>query len=153
MAGKRILVPFNFTDYDEKALHHVIRNYAGERRSKVTLFHVYAPLPDINGYNPALGRLKATMASIWKEHREKEIELQRVRQDLIDNGFLEEQLDYVYKAKTKGIGGEIVDKVYQGDYDTVILSRKPGGMTRTFFRNIHDEVLSKLKNKEICIIT
>ena len=40
MAGKRILVPFNFTAYDERALHYVIRTFAGEKAVHVTLLHV-----------------------------------------------------------------------------------------------------------------
>jgi len=153
MAGRNILVPFNFTDQDEKVLHYVIRNFAGQKWVNVTLFHVYTPLPEIDGYNPALGRLKSTMAVLSKEHREKEAALRKTRQDLLDNGFLDAQLNYTFKARAKSIGVEIVNMVRKGSYDTVVLSRKRGKITRTFTRNVHDKLLSTLEDMEIVIIT
>ena len=88
MAGTWILVPYNFTDYDEKALHYVIRTFADQKAVHVSLLHAYTPLPELDGYSHAsLGRLKTTMASMWTEIREKEKELKRVREDLVANGF------------------------------------------------------------------
>ena len=153
MAETKILVPFNFTDYDEKVLHHVIRNFADQKWVKITLFHVYTPLPEINGYNPALGRLKSTIASFSKEIREKEAELKKIREDLLDNGFTKDQMGYVFKSRVKGIGGEIVDMARRGSYDTVILSHKPGKITRAFTRKVHDKILSDLKDTTVSIIT
>lgn len=154
MAGKRILVPFNFTDYDEKALHFVIRTYAGQKWVKVALFHVYTPPPALDGYsNPAVGRLKGTMASMWTEVREKEQVLKKVKSDLMENGFADDQVEYVFRPKAKSIGGEIVDMAQSGTYDTIVLARKPGKATRAFTRNVHDALLSSLKNTEIIIIT
>ena len=153
MAGKRILVPFNFTDYDEKSLHYVIRNFAGQKWTHVTLFHVYTPLPEIDGYaNPTLGKLKSTMASMSKDLREGEKELKKTRDDLLENGFSEDQVDYVFKARSKGIGDEIVGMARSGSYDTIVLSNKPGKATRLFTRSIHDKILTDLRDMEICII-
>lgn len=70
MAGKWILVPYNFTDYDERALHYVIRTFADQKVVHVSLLHAYTPLPELDGYSHAsLGRLKTTMASMWTEIR------------------------------------------------------------------------------------
>lgn len=154
MAGKRILVPFNFTDYDERALHYVIRTFAGEKAVHVTLLHVYAPLPELDGYsNPVFGRLKNTMASMWKEVREKEQDLKRVKEDLLENGFHEDQIAYVFKPRAKSIGREIVEMARSGKYDAVVITQKPGKATRAFTRKAHDALLSELKDKEIVIIT
>lgn len=154
MAGKKILVPFNFTDYDEKALHYIIRNFAGDKWVHVTLFHVYTPLPEIDTYsNPTLGRLKSTMASFSKDLREREANLKSTREDLLDNGFADDQLDCIFRARTKSIGEEIVKMARSGAYDTVVLNRKPGKITRVFTRNVHDKVLSCLKDMIISIIT
>ena len=155
MAGKKVLVPFNFTDYDEKALHYVIRSFADQKWVTVTLFHAYTPLPELDGYsNPGLGRLKATMASLWKEHREREVSLKKAIEDLQDNGFSSHQLDYVFKARVKDIGGEIVDLAQKEGYDTVVLSHRQGNIIRrSFTRSVHDKVLSTLKNRTISIIT
>jgi pentose-5-phosphate-3-epimerase len=154
MAGSKILVPFNFTNWDEKALHHVARNYAGVPRIKVTLFHVYMPPPDIDTYsNPALQRLKSTMASFSEEARKKERDLKRIIQDLHQTGFLENQLDYVIKPRQKSLGAEIVEMVLNESYDTIVMSREPGKVTRAFTRSVHDKLLSSLKGVTISIIT
>lgn len=154
MVGKRILVPFNFTDYDERALHYVIRTFADQERVFITLLHVYTPLPELDGYSsPSLGRLKTTIASMWQEVREKERDLKRVKEDLLENGFHENQIDYQSKPGTKNIGAEIVEAARNGNYDIVIISQKPGKASRAFRRKVHDALLSELVNTEIVIIT
>jgi len=154
MAGSKVLVPFNFTDYDEKVLHHVVRNYAGVPRIIVTLFHVYTPMPDIDTYaHPSLGRLKGTIASLSQEARKKENDLKQIIEDLGQSGFLEGQLNYVIRPRQKSVGAEIVEMVLNESYDTIVLSRKPGKMTYGFSRNVHDKLLSSLKDVTISIIT
>jgi hypothetical protein len=154
MAGKRVLVPFNFSDYDERALHYVIRNYAGQRWAHVTLFHAYTPLPELDGYtNPSVRRVKTTMASLWTEVREREKDIKKVVQDLLDSGFSKEQLEYVFKARDKSIGDEIVHICREGKYDTVVLCRKPGKTSRLLTRTVHDRLLASLRDTEIVIIT
>lgn len=154
MAGKRVLVPFNFSDYDERSLHYVIRNYAGQKWAKVTLFHAYTPLPELDGYsNPSLRRVKGAMASMWKEIREKEKDLKKILLDLKDSGFSEAQLDCIFKPRERGIGDEIVQSCREGGFDTVVLCRKPGKASRLLTRAIHDRLLSSLRDTEIVIIT
>lgn len=154
MAGKWILVPYNFTDYDERALHYVIRTFADQTAVHVTLFHAYTPLPQLDGYShPGLGRLKATIASMWTEVREKEQELKRVREDLIDNGFQENQVDCMFRPRVKSIVSELVEVARKGIYNTVVISHKPRKATHAFTRRIHDALITNLRNTEIVIIT
>jgi hypothetical protein len=154
MGGKKILAPFNFSDYDERALHYIIRNYAGKKWVEIVLFHVYIPLPALEGYsNRRLGHLKRTMASMWREVREKEKDLRQVKWDLIDNGFLEKQVHYVFKEREKNIGIEIVREAQTGNYDTIVIAQKPRRATRSFTRKIHDILFSELANREIVFIT
>ena len=154
MPGKKILVPFNFTEYDEKALHYVLRNYAGNKWAYVTLFHVYTPLPETKGFSDTtLSRLSSTVAAMAGEIREKEAELKKTVQDLIQSGFAEEQLDYIFKQRQKSIGQEVVEIVLEKGYDTVVLTSRPAKMKHAFTRNVHDKLLTTLKDKEICIIT
>lgn len=154
MAGKWILVPYNFTDYDERALHYVIRTFADQKAVHVTLFHAYTPLPELDSYShPGLGRLKTTMASMWTEVREKEQELKRVREDLIHNGFQENQVDWMLRSRARNIGSELVEVARKGPYNTVVISQKPRKATRAFTRRIHDALITELRNTEIVIIT
>jgi len=154
MAGKRILVPYNFTDYDERALHYVIRTFAGQKAVHVTLLHAYTALPELDSYSHAsLGKLKTTMASLWKDVRENEAELKRVTEDLVDSGFEKGQVDYLFKPRSKNIGSEIVEEARKGDYDTVVIAQKPRKASRAFTRKIHDVLIAELHDTEIVIIT
>lgn len=38
MAGKKLLLPYNFTDYDKKALDFVVRIFAPLKDAEITLF-------------------------------------------------------------------------------------------------------------------
>lgn len=153
MAGNKILVPFNFTDYDERVLHHITMIYAGVPRITLTLFHVYTPLPEIDTYgHPGLSRLKGTMASLSAEERKKEREMKQIIEDLYQAGFLKDQLNYIIKPRQKSVGAEIVDIVLKESYDTIVMSRQPGKITRAFTRNVHDKLLSSLKDITISII-
>lgn len=153
MAGKRILVPFNFTAYDERALHYVIKTYAGQRNIEIAILHVYTPLPPIDKSSPRLGSLRSTLAGMWTEIREKEQELRAVRDDLIENGFLQEQVAIIFRPRAKGVAAEIVDEARSGGFNTVVMAREPGKASRIFTSNVHDALISELKDMEIVIIT
>ena len=47
MAKQKVLVPYNFTDYDGKALDFVIQRFADDKSIEVTLFNAYVPVPEI----------------------------------------------------------------------------------------------------------
>ncbi|RJR17899.1 MAG: universal stress protein [Desulfobacteraceae bacterium] len=152
MTVKRVLVLFNFSAFDERVLHYVIKTYAGQKNIEVTLFHVYTPLPAIDRSSPRLGALRSTLAGMWTEIREKAQDLRTVKDDLIENGFDENQIKTVFRPRTKSIAAEIVDAVREGNYTTVVMSREPGKATRIFTANIHDALLSALRDMEIVII-
>lgn len=153
MAARKILVPYNFAPKDEKALHFVIKQFSGDRRVKVTLLHLYQPLPEIDGYDPSLMRLRSTMASLSGELREQENQMKEIVKDLIDSGFQEEQVNYIFRAKKRSIAEEIVTIVRELNYDTVVLTSNPRRIAYSFGKSIHDYVISNLKNVLICIIT
>ncbi len=153
MAARKILVPFNFAPKDEKALHFVIKQFSGDRYSEVTLFHVYQPIPEIDGYDPSLRRLRATMASLSGELRLQENKLKEIIRDLIDSGFMEDQLKYIFRPKKKSIPEEIVNIVNELHYDTLVLTTNPKRLAYSFGKSVHDYAINNLKNVLICIIT
>ena len=44
---RRILLPYNFTDLDKKALEFVSQTFSHVQGVQVTLFNVYTTVPDI----------------------------------------------------------------------------------------------------------
>ncbi len=48
MASEKILLPYNFTGYHQRALDFVIRTFSHLKDVEVTLFHTYTPVPEID---------------------------------------------------------------------------------------------------------
>ena len=98
-------------------------------------------------------RIKYSNPSLPQNLREKEQDLKRVKEDLLENGFYGNQIACVFKPRTKSIGREIVEMAHSGDFDAVIITQKPGKATHAFTRKAHDALLSELRDTEIVIIT
>jgi hypothetical protein len=133
MATQKILMPYNFTANEKKALDFIINTFAHRRDVKVTLFNTYAPLPKID--------------------MEKEAGLKSIMDYLLEKGFSEDQIDYIFKQRERTIVEEIISIVSKGHYGVLVLSRQSGKATRLFARSLHSKVLHALKDITICIAT
>ena len=152
MTEQKILLPYSFTSYDEKALNFIIETFANQKDIKITLFNTYTPLPTIDmDANPEMYKVRSAMTYLSKEIREKEAGLKSAKDFLLENGFSEDQVEYVFKKKKKSIADEIIESASQGNYSVVVLSRQPGKVTRLFARSIHEKLLSTLKDITVCI--
>lgn len=154
MSSHKILVPYNFSSTDEKAFTFIISTYADNLAVKITLFHAYTPLPEIDmGANPEVQKMASGMTHLTRELREKENGLIAARNRLLDYGFDAQSVDYLFKQKSKSSADEIIDQVVEGGYTVLILSRKPGKVSQFFARSIHNRVLSVLSGVTVCITT
>lgn len=154
MASQKILLPYNFTNYDQKALDFVIRTFAHEKDVEVTLFNAYTPVPEIETNNsPVMHKLKGNLTYLSQRIREQEEGLRVAKQNLLENGFSEDQIHYVFKPRNKDISGEIIDLASSGQYDLVVINRKPGKVTRFFTGSVLNKLASALKNVTICLVT
>ena len=152
MATQKILMPYNFTAYEGKALDFAINTFAQREDVKITLFNTYTPLPKIDmKASPELNKIRSAMVSLAEELKEMEAGLISAKEHLLENGFSDDQVDYIFKEKEKSITDEIIDTVVKGHYRVLILSRQAGKVTRFFSRSVHSKVLSVLKDITICI--
>jgi hypothetical protein len=156
MKEKKVLVPYNFSQQDEKVIHYIIHNYAGDVNISVTLFHLYTPVPKIGSLSPSLhpslSFMKEKMGSQIKELFDKEADFERLVQNLLENGFSPEHLNTVLRAKKDTIGTEIIQLVQKEDYNTVVMSKTPGKGLMSFKENVHAKLLSSLRDCIIIII-
>ncbi|MBW1680040.1 MAG: universal stress protein [Deltaproteobacteria bacterium] len=152
MAVEKILVAYNFARYERKGLDFVASTYAGRKDVKITLFNAYTPLPavEMNG-NPEMAKVRPGMASLSDELRQKESALKSCIDYLLENGFSQDQLDYVFKAREKSVADEILDMVSKGHYRVVVLSRQPTKVSRLFGRSVHSRILSSIKDVTVCV--
>jgi hypothetical protein len=151
MATQKILVPYNFTSHEEKALDFVVGTFANREDIQLTLFNAYTPLPTIDmDASPELSKMRPGLAALSGELREKEAGLKSAKEYLVQNGFSEEQIDYVFKERSKSVSDEIIEAVTKGHYRVLVLSRQPK-VRRLFGRGTHTKVLASLKDITICI--
>lgn len=153
MSSQKVLVPYNFTNYDQKALDFVIRTLAQLKDVEVTLFYAYTPLPKIGPQDgPTMDKLKSNLNYLSQKIREYESGLKVAKQNLLENGFSENQVRYVFKPRTKDIAGEIIDLALNSQYDLIVINRRPGKVTRFFTGSIFNKVVSALKDVTICLV-
>ena len=152
MAEQKILVPYNFTTAEEKALKFVIDTFGHRKDVKITLFNTYIPLPVLDmSASPEMRKMRNGMAIVAKDIEEKEAGLKAAKEYLLENGFSDDQVDYIFRERRKSIADEIIVCIFRGRYRVLVLSRQPGKVTRLFARSVHSKVLSVLKDVTICI--
>ena len=154
MASQKILLPYNFTDMDKKALEFFIKTFSLRKDCHITLFHIYTPLPKIEtDSSTVMGRLSTSMQYLVKQQIEKEEALAEVVQLLIQRGFPDGQVDYIFRSRIKQIADEIIDTAVEGRYKIIILSYRPYRITRLFIQSVHNKVVTTLKDVTVCIVT
>jgi hypothetical protein len=116
------------------------------------LFHAYTPLPDLDvSANPEIRKTMSGLSYLKNELAEKENGLKAICQRLVQGGFAQDRVDYVFKKKVKGHTEEIVAMAKEGRYGVLVLGRKPGVVSQFFSRNAHERLLSMLPGVAICI--
>ena len=154
MAIQKILMPYNFTASDNKALDFIINTFGNSKDIKITLFNAYTPVPEIDmKESPELQKMSGGMAFLADELKKKEEGLISARRHLLENGFSDDQIDYIFKKREKSVAKEVIDTIAKGTYEMLVLSRRAGKVNRLFERSIHNTVLSTVKNITICIAT
>jgi hypothetical protein len=154
MAKKRVLLPYNFTPYDERALDFVINTFADEKDIQITLFHAYTPLPEVDADEiPEMRKMARGMSFLSQELSKKEDGLKSAKEFLTENGFSNDQVDYIFKKKVKSIADEIIETATKDRHNILVFSRQSGKVTRFFARSVHNRVLSILKDVTVCIAT
>ena len=154
MAIQKVLVPYNFTPNESKALDFIISNFIYHKDVEITLFNSYTPLPEIDiKASPELQKMTSGILFLSQELKKKEEGLVSAKDHLLENGFSDNQVKYVFKERQKNVADEIIDMVVKGHYKMLVLTPKPGKVNRMFARSVHDKVLRSLKNVTICIAT
>jgi len=154
MAAKSILLPYNFTAADQKAIDFVNRTFAAFESAEITVFHVYTPVPQIETLETTvLSKLKSNLAYLSQKIKEQEAELEAVRQRLEAGGFARKHVQTVFRARKKDVAAEIIELASGGRFDVLVISRKPGKATRFFTGSVSTKVISALKDITICIVS
>ena len=75
MAGQKILLPYNFTSFDQKALEFVINTYSSLKDAEITLFNAYMPVPKIEMRDsPIMQKMTGNLSYLSQRINEQEAE-------------------------------------------------------------------------------
>jgi nucleotide-binding universal stress UspA family protein len=154
MDTPKILLPYNFTSHDKKALDFVCRTFSDKKRAEVTLFNAYIPAPiiEIRG-SPIMEQMKDTLSYLSQRVNEQEDVLNTIKNQLLSKGFSEANIDIVFEPKKKDVAGDIIDLAQVGRFNVVVLNRKPGKIARFFAGSVSSKVVAALKNTTVCIVS
>ena len=154
MAIQKLLLPYNFTRLDEKALDFVISTFGKLEEIEVTVFNAYTPVPEIEtAASSVTGKLKASLSYLSQKITEQETELKTIKQKLVNNGFADNRVHTVFQPRKKEVASEIIDIATKNKFDVIVISHKPGKATRFFTGSRYNKVISALKDVTICVVS
>ncbi len=153
MNVQKILLPYNHTPHDRKALNFVIDTFSKRGDVQVTLINIYAPLPQIDmASSPEMAKIRDRLTSLQEEIQGRESALETTRIFLLQKGFREDQVDYIFKERKQSIPDEILSAAQKGHYDVIVLSAKDRGrVTQMLSRSVHERLLGRVAGVTICI--
>ncbi len=154
MASQKILIPYNFTQYDQVALDFAARTFLHQPDCYVALFNVHTPAPTVGmREDPVMLKMKDNLNYLMQRVTEQETQLRQARVDLIKKGFAETQVGCIFEPKKKDVAVHIIETAQQGGFDTIILSYKAGKVKHFFTGNVYNKVISGLRDRVVCVVS
>ena len=133
-----ILIPYNFTPNDNKAIDFVGRRY-GEH--EVTLFHAFTPVPEMNiKETPVMKKVVHNAAILQLRQNELKKALEAAREKLMTYGIDGRRIQCVFTPVRVDVAMDIVRLWKNGEYDVVVLNRNPGNIVNFFSRSISKRI-------------
>jgi nucleotide-binding universal stress UspA family protein len=154
MATRKLLLPYNFTHLDQKALDFVIDTFGKLENVSVTVFNAYTPIPEIEAEATSVtGKLRGSLSYLLQKIKENETVLNDVKAKLVESGFQETQVNCIFRPRKKDIASEIIDLVTRDHFDIIVLNRKHARVTRFFSGSTSHKVVMTLKDVTVCIVS
>jgi nucleotide-binding universal stress UspA family protein len=154
MAIQKILLAYNFSSLDQKAIEFVTSAFAHIEGVDITVFHAFTPLPDIEAEASLVtGRLKGSLSYLSQQIMQRENDLKAVTEYLARNGFAAERIHTVFRARKKDVATEIINLTRDTKFDAVVLNRKAARVTRFFSGSVSHKVIMTLKDTTVCIVS
>jgi hypothetical protein len=154
MVGQKILVPYNFTANDQKAIDFVIRMFKDRDEIDITLFHAFTPAPEVDVQNnPIMEKMSRNLSYLRQKIHGDEARLKAAREVLLASGFAANRVQCVFQPGKRDIAQDILDRIRDDGYDTVVLNRTAGKMTRFFSGNVFTKVVLAVADVTVLIVT
>ena len=150
----KILIPYNFTPQDQKALDFAREVFGPLEGVTFTLFYTYSPVPNIATDDTMVTRrLRGNITYLQQQIGDRESELQATAVAFAESLPPTARVDHVFQARRKDIADEIIEWTNQHNYTIVLLNRRPARITRFFTGSIFSKVVGGLKDKAVCVVS
>ena len=154
MAIQRILLAYNFSSLDQKAIEFVTSAFAHLEGVELTVFHAFTPLPDIEtDASLVTGKLKGSLNFLSQQIMQRENDLKAVTENLVRCGFAAERIHTVFKPRKKDIATEIINLARDTKFDAIVLNRKTARVTRFFAGSVSHKVIMTVKDTTVCTVS
>ena len=154
MAIQKILVAYNFTNLDKKAIDFVTNTFAHIDGVEITFFHAYSPLPEIETQTSEVtGKLRTSLSYLSQQVMERENDFKETIENLSKNALANSQVQTVFRPRKKDIASEIIGFNRETNFDVIVLNRKASRVTRFFSGSVSNKILMTLKETTVCIVS
>jgi nucleotide-binding universal stress UspA family protein len=154
MTIQKILIPYNFTNIDQKAVEFAIEAFGHLQDIEITVFNAYTAPPEVEtDASLVTGKLKSSLSYLSQKIIEQGTELDGVKQKLIIGGFAESKIETIFKPRKKDIASEIIQLALEKNFDVVVLNRKHAKVTRFFSGSVSHKIAMSLKSTTVCIVS
>ncbi|AOY59456.1 MULTISPECIES: universal stress protein [Desulfococcus] len=154
MTKQKVLVPYNFTENDRKAVDFVIRMFAPREDVAVTLFSAYTPAPEIETRNNTImEKMRQNLTYLRQRISEQEDKIKAVRDRLVENGFSRDRVSYLFTPVKKDISQDIVDLAQSDGFNVIVLNRTSGKISRFFTGHVFQKVVMGVEDVVVLIVT
>jgi hypothetical protein len=154
MAIQKLLLPYNFTRFDQKALDFVISTFGNREDIEVTIFNAYTPVPEIETNASSITvKLKGSLNYLSQKIVEQETELKMLKEKLLENGFADSLVHTVFQPRKKDVASDIIDFATNNKFDVIVIGHKPGKATRFFTGSRYSKVIAALKGVTVCVVS
>ena len=154
MAAYKILLPYNFTPWDRKALDFVIRTFSPHRDVEVALFNAFMPLPEVEAArSTVMEKIQSNLSYLNIRINEMEEALEAASRGLVQAGFAPERVRTVFNPRKKDVATEIVRQAEAQGSDIIVLSHSSGKVARFFTGSTYAQVVSSVKDATVCIVS
>ncbi|MBW2657607.1 MAG: universal stress protein [Deltaproteobacteria bacterium] len=154
MAIQKILVAYNFTHLDQKAIEFVTGTFARLDGIEITIFHAYTPVPEIETQaSMVTGKLKSSLSYLSQQIMQRENEFKEITEKLAKNDLANAQIHTIFRPRKKDIASEIINLNRETKFDVIVLNRKATRVTRFFSGSVSHKVLMTLKETTACIVS
>ena len=154
MAIQKILVAYNFTKLDQKAIEFITSTFAHLDGIEITFFHAYTPIPEIDTQvSKVTGKLKSSLGYLSQQIMQRENDLKAITEDLARHNLGKSQIHTIFRPRKKDIASEIIHLTRKLNFDVIVLNRKASRVTRFFSGSVSHKVLMTLKETTVCIVS